>query len=89
MVLGTNDAAINNSKEAELLNALESEKVLFASIEEITTPQIHILDMNTNNSQNFRLADLIENKLSLDQTLEFEKADLMFEYQGDLFYLRG
>jgi hypothetical protein len=88
MSLGGNEVA-NNKLENELIASLEVDKKLFSSIEEITSEKVRIFDLAGEEIEIFKLARIIENDLSLKQTVEIEKADLMFEYQGDLFYLKG
>lgn len=83
------NAATTTKLENELIASLEAEKILFSSIEEITTEAVRIFDLEGKEIEKFKLDQIIENDLSLKQTIEIEKADLMFEYQGDLFYLKG
>jgi len=87
--LGTEGTAASNTADPELLNSIINERSLFASIEQITEEQVHIIDLEANTVQEFGFHELIENELSVEQTIEIEKADLMLEFQGDLFYLKG
>ena len=79
----------NTETNKELLISLEAEKVLFASIEEITTEKVLLFDDNGNQLDAFTLDQLIENDLSFKQSSEIMNADLMLEYQGNLYYLKG
>jgi hypothetical protein len=88
MSLVGNEVA-NDKLENELIASLEVDKKLFSSIDEITSETVRIFDLAGEEIEIFKLARIIENDLSLKQTVEIEKADLMFEYQGDLFYLKG
>ncbi|MEQ8238029.1 MAG: hypothetical protein RIA69_02395 [Cyclobacteriaceae bacterium] len=89
IALGSDEATPLNKPDTELLNSITSERRLFASIEQITKEQVHIIDLEDNTVEEFGFQELIENELSVEQTIELEKADLMLEYQGDLYYLKG
>lgn len=89
MLLGTTEEPTSSRESRELLDAMNFETELFASLNTITSKKVIIYDVDGDEVSTYPLESWIKNELSLDTEKEILDADLLLEYQGDLFYLKS
>lgn len=82
-----NESVVADHEEA--LSALNAEVELFKSLEELVEEQVIIVDGQGNQVATYSVDSVIKNELGIREEKTLLDADLMFEYQGDLFYLKG